>query len=309
MPLPTAMTSPTSSARNQTPGLWLGALGVLCFALALPATRLAMGAQGAPALSPCFVAFGSAALAGLLSTLFLLATRSPLPRRAHFKPLALAALGHVAGGLLLSAGALRGVGVNPAAAVTGLLPLATAVAAAWVLRQRAWLEFWLCAVLGGVLAVVFSLLRAHGGGAGGFGFAWADLLLAGAVPACAVGYVYGARVTPLLGAGRVICWACVLALPLTLPGALLLWPERAVPLAAWSGLACFGAVSLWAGFFAWYRALALGGALCVSQLQLLQPFVALLAAAWLLDEVVEPLSLLFAVAVIVTVVAGGKLAR
>ena len=303
------MTPHTSSARNETLGLWLGALGVLCFALTLPATRLATCMPGAPALSPWFVAFGSAALAGVLSALCLLATRAPLPCRAHFKPLALAALGNVIGGPLLLAGALRSVGASHAAVATALLPLATAVLAAWVLRQRAWLEFWLCAVLGGVLAVVFPLLRAHAHDGGQGGFAWADLLLTGAVLAGAVGCVHGARVTPLLGAGRAICWACVLALPLTLPGALLLWPKHAVPLSAWSGLACLGAVSMWAGFFAWYRALALGDALCVSQLQLLQPFIALVAATQLRGEAIEPMTLLFAVAVAVTVVAGKRLAR
>ena len=35
---------------------------------------------------------------------------------------------------------------------------------------------------------------------------------------------------------------------------------------------------MWLGFFAWYRALALGGTLHVSQVQLLQPFLSMLLA-------------------------------
>jgi len=301
------MNARLSSARNPTLGLWLGVLGSLCFALTLPATRLATGTQAAPALSPWFVTFGCAALAGVLSVVFLLATRSPLPRRAHIKPLVLALAGNALGFPLLLGYALRSVSASHAAVMTALLPLATAAAAAWVLHQRARLEFWLCALAGGALAAAFSLLRAYAQN-GGFGLAWADLLLLGAVLAGSVGYVHGAQITPALGAERVICWVCVFALPFTLPGALLLWPTQPVPAAAWGGLVYVGTVSMWAGFFAWYRALAIGGALLVSQTQLLQPFLSIVAAALLLGEAIEPLTLLFAAAVVATVVAGRKLA-
>jgi drug/metabolite transporter (DMT)-like permease len=301
------MSPPVSPTRDQTLGLWLGVLGVFCFAVTLPATRLATGSLSAPALSPWFVTLGRAALAGGLSVAFLLITRSPLPRRAHWKPLALALLGNVVGYPLLLGYALRSVNASHAAVITALLPLATAAVAAWVLHQRARLGFWLCALLGSALVVVFSLLRArlHGGG---FGFEWADLLLVGAVIAGSIGYIYGAQVTSALGAERVICWVCVMALPFTLPGALLLWPAQPVPAAAWGGFVYVGTVSMWAGFFAWYRGLALGGALRVSQTQLLHPFFAIAAAALLLGETIEPLTLAFAAAVVATVIAGKKLA-
>ena len=41
---------------------------------------------------------------------------------------------------------------------------------------------------------------------------------------------------------------------------------------------------MWLGFFAWYRGLALGGTVRVSQVQLLQPFLALLFAVPILGE-------------------------
>ncbi|MDR2853074.1 MAG: DMT family transporter [Burkholderiaceae bacterium] len=298
-----------TAARNETLGLWLGLLGVFCFALTLPATRLATGSESAPALSPWFVTFGRAALAGGLSVIFLLATRSPLPRRAQLKPLTLALLGNALGYPLFLSYALRSVNASHAAVITALLPLATAAVAAWVLHQRARLGFWLCAVLGSALVGVFSLLRAYTqstGHGGHFSFAWADLLLIGAVMAGAMGYVYGAQVTPALGAERVICWVCVLALPLTLPGTLLLWPAQPVPAPAWGGFIYTGVVSMWAGFFAWYRGMAIGGALRVSQTQLLQPFISIVAAALLLGESLEPLTLIFAAAVVSTVIAGKK---
>lgn len=294
--------------RDETLGMWLGVLGVVIFAITLPATRLATGSQDAPQLSPWFVTLGRAALAGLLSVAFLVLTRSPLPQRAHWKPLGMAALGNALGYPLLLGYALRVVSASHAAVITALLPLATAACAAWVLHQRARLGFWLCAVVGSLLVIAFSLLRASSNGAG-FGFEWADVLLVGAVIAASFGYVYGARVTPSLGAERVICWVCALSLPVSLPGALLLWPQQPVAASAWAGFVYVGLFSMWMGFFAWYRGLAIGGALRVSQTQLLQPFVSILVAVPLLGEPLELQTLAFAAAVVATVVAGKKLSQ
>jgi drug/metabolite transporter (DMT)-like permease len=281
---------------------------VAFFAVTLPMTRLATGTQAAPQLSPWFVTLGRAALAGVLSAIFLLATRSPLPQRHQWKPLGMAMLGNAIGYPLLLAYALRVVSASHAAVVTALLPLVTAACAAWVLHQRARLGFWLCALAGSALVIVFSVLRAGDQGAA-FGFAWGDLLLVGAVFAASLGYIYGAQVTPALGAERVICWVCVMALPVTLPGTLWLWPDQPVAVSAWVGFVYVGVFSMWMGFFAWYRGLAMGGALRVSQTQLLQPFLSILAAVPLLGEPIDIVTLGFAGAVVATVVAGKKLSQ
>lgn len=289
----------------ETKGLWLGVLGVAVFAVTLPMTRLATGTADAPQLSPWFITFARAALAGGLSIVFLALTRSPLPTPEQRRPLAMALLGNALGYPLFLGFALRQVTSGHAAVITALLPLATAAVAAWVLHQRARLGFWLCALLGAVLVMVYSLFRAYQQGHG-FGLVWADLLLVGAVVSAATGYVFGAKVTPGLGAERVICWVCVMALPLTLPGTWLTWPETSVKLSAWLALGYVGVFSMWAGFFAWYRGLALGGALRVSQTQLLQPFFSILAAVPLLGEPLETVTLGFALAVVATVFAGKR---
>jgi drug/metabolite transporter (DMT)-like permease len=297
------------SHREQTLGLWLGLIGVVVFALTLPMTRLATGTADAPQLSPWFVTWARAALAGGLSAVYLLATRSPLPAPEHRKPLALSLLGNAIGYPLLLGWALRHVTASHAAVITALLPLATAAAAAWLLHQRARLGFWLFAGLGSLLVAAYSVLRAHQLGHGhGFGLAWADGLLVGAVIAAALGYVAGAKVTPVLGAERVISWVCVMALPLTVPGALLTWPDQPIHTSAWLALLYVGVFSMWAGFFAWFRGLALGGALRVSQLQLLQPFVSILAAVPLLGESLDAMTLGFALAVVTTVFMGRRMA-
>lgn len=298
----------TADQHNETRGLLLGMVGVTVFALTLPMTRLATGTADAPQLSPWFVTWGRAAIAGLLSLVYLWATRSPLPAREHHAPLALSLLGNVIGYPLLLGWALRHVTASHAAVITALLPLATAAAAAWLMHQRARLGFWLFAALGSALVAVYSVLRAQQAGHG-FGLAWADALLVGAVIAAALGYVGGAKVTAALGAERVISWVCVLALPLTIPGAWLTWPDHPVAPSAWLALLYVAVFSMWAGFFAWFRGLAMGGALRVSQLQLLQPFISIVAAVPLLGERIDALTLVFALAVVATVFLGRRLGQ
>lgn len=291
--------------KDETRGMLLGLVGVAVFGLTLPMTRLATGSADAPQLSPWFVTWARAAIAGLLSVAWLWATRARWPQPAHRGPLALAALGNVLGFPLLLGWALRHVSASHAAVFIALLPLATAAVAAWLMHQRARLGFWVFAVLGSLLVVVYSLLRAHQMGHG-FGLTWADSLLVGAVMAAALGYVGGTQVTTALGAERVISWICALALPVTLPGALLTWPEGPVRTGAWLALGYVAVFSMWAGFFAWFRGLALGGALRVSQLQLLQPFIAIGVAVPLLGETLDKLTLVFALAVVVSVFAGRR---
>jgi drug/metabolite transporter (DMT)-like permease len=292
---------------HESLGMWLGLLGVALFGFTLPMTRLATGTEAAPQLSPWFVTFGRAALAGGLSIAYLWISRSRWPAVAERKPLAWAALGNAIGFPLLLGFAMRHVSAGHAAVYIALLPLATAALAAWVMHQRARPGFWISAGVGAALVVVFSLSRANTQGAG-FAWEWADLLLVGAVLSAAVGYVYGAKITPTLGAEQVICWVCVLALPITLPGALLTWPQHDIHTSAWLGLLYVGIFSMWAGFFAWYRGLALGGMLRVSQIQLLQPFFSILAAIPVLGEPLEVVTLGFALAVVATVFVGKRFA-
>ena len=289
-------------------GLWLGFLGIVIFALTLPMTRMATGTVEAPQMSPWFVTWARAALAGVLSGIYLLAVRAPRPTPSQRGPLLLSLVGNVVGYPLLLGWALRHVTASHAAVITSLMPLATAAAAAWLMHQRARLGFWVFAALGSALVAVYSLLRASHMGHG-FGLSWADTLLVGAVVAGSLGYVAGAKVTASLGAEKVISWVCVMALPITLPGAWLTWPEHAIAPSAWLALVYVGVFSMWAGFFAWFRGLSLGGPLRVSQLQLLQPFITILAAVPLLGESLDAMTLGFALLVVTTVFMGRRMAN
>ena len=285
-------------------GLWLGLLGVTIFAATLPMTRLAVGTPDAPAMSGVFVALGRAVVAGTLSAAFLLVTRASLPRREDLVPLALTSAGVVFGFPLFTSVAMRHVEAVHASVIVGVLPLATAAAGAWLNRQRPSAGFWVCAALGSALVVTFALLRS---GNPTLALHPADLLLLAAMVCAAVGYAYGARLSQHMRADHVICWALLMSLPLTVPGALWSQPQAPVPMAAWWAFGYVSVFSMWVGFFAWYRGLAIGGTVRVSQVQLVQPFLGMLMAIPLVGEQLDAMTVGFALAVIATVFIGKRM--
>jgi len=290
----------TTSASDATRGLLLGAAGVLMFALSIPMTRLAGGSAAAPQLDPAFVAFGRAVVAGLLSVVYLWATGARGPRGSEWRLLAFTAAGVVFGWPLLLGVAVRHVDAVHASVVSGVLPLATAIIAALVLRQRPSLGFWLCALAGLALVVGFAAWRGAGA------LEMADALLLGAVVCASAGYVSGARLSAGLTAEQVICWVLVISLPVTVPLAVLTRPTAPVTPSAWVGFAYVSLFSMWIGFFAWYRGLALGGTLRVSQVQVLQPFLSMLFAVPLLGESLDAMTIVFAATVLAVVWLGKR---
>jgi len=286
-------------------GLWLGLLGTAIFSVTLPMTRLAVGTPDAPQMSGTFIAMGRALVAGMLSVLYLLAARARLPRRADWMPLGLTAAGVVFGFPLLTSVAMRHVQAVHASVIVGVLPLATAAVGALLHRQRPSTGFWLCAGWGSALVVGFAVTQ--GGGAAAWSLSPADALLLGACVCAAVGYGYGGRLSHHMPAEQVICWALVLSLPLCLPLALLNWPTTAIQTSSWLAFGYLAVFSMWLGFFAWYRGLALGGTVRVSQVQLLQPFLSMLAAIPLVGERLDATTVGFALAVIATVYLGRRM--
>lgn len=280
---------------DEARGLWLGFLAVVMFAVTLPMTRLAVGPVDAPQLHPVFVTAGRAAIAGLLSIAYLLVCRAPRPSRQHWAPLLVCAGGTVVGFPLFLGLALRYTHATHAAVITGVLPLATALAGALYFRQRPSVGFWLCALTGCALVLGFAVYQGGGNVTG------ADLLLLLAVVAVALGYLGGARVTADMPAPYVISWVLVLSLPFTVPIALATLPNHPIRWESWLALGYVAVFSMWLSFFAWYRGLALGGIVRVSQVQLLQPFIALVLSVPILGESLDAMTVVFALAVVATV--------
>ncbi|MFZ9759687.1 MAG: EamA family transporter, partial [Burkholderiaceae bacterium] len=156
-------------------GYLLAMLAIAIFAMTLPLTRLAVGTESAPQMSGIFVASARACLAAVFSFVFLLVTHAHRPTAHALRLLVLVALGVVVGFTVQLYTPKRQVTAGPASVILGILPLTTAVAGAWLHRQRPSPLFWVCAVAGAVLVVIYSILR-HA--AEHFVFAWADALLA-----------------------------------------------------------------------------------------------------------------------------------
>jgi drug/metabolite transporter (DMT)-like permease len=281
--------------RPHTAGWLNGFLGVLIFSGSLPATRIAVAS-----MDPLFLTFARAAIAGLLAVALLSTLRAARPARGQWAPLAVVAAGVVIGFPLLTALALRHLTSAHAIIFLGLLPAATAIFAVLRGGERPRPAFWLFAGAGS-LAVA-----AYAGGTAGIATAPAAAAqMLAAILVCGLGYAEGAKLSRALGGWQVICWALVMALPFTLPLALLTRPTSfaAITAPAWWALAYVSLFSMLIGFVFWYRGLAQGGIAGVGQLQLLQPFFGLLLAALLLHE---PLGWpIFAVAGVVMLCVGG----
>jgi drug/metabolite transporter (DMT)-like permease len=288
----------SNHAHAERAGLWYGLLGVLSFSLTLPATRVAVAY-----LDPTVVGLGRALVAAVLAAVLLKATRQRLPTRAELRSLAIVASGVILGFPFLSAWALRQVPAAHGAIVIGLLPLATAFAAVRVGERPSW-QFWLASLAGSALVIIFALVS------GGGGLHMADLALLGAVAAGALGYAEGGRLARTLGGWQVISWALVLAAPfISIPVGIALWQHgAAAPPSAWLAFSYVAVISQFLGFFAWYRGLALGGVARVSQIQLIQPFLTLVASALLLHEQVTLATVLVALVVMLTVALGRRAA-
>jgi drug/metabolite transporter (DMT)-like permease len=233
-------------------------------------------------MSPLFVSCGRAVVAAVLAAAALAATRQRLPRGVQWARLAIVAGGVVVGFPVLTSFALATASASHSVVVIAVLPAVTAVLAVLRTRERPRVSFWVTAALGAAAAVGFAAVQ--GGGLGGLH--GADLLLIGAVVACGFGYAEGGLLARELGAWQTISWALVLAaVPMALLTrvALLQDPPTGTPL-DWALFGYLGVVSMFLGFFAWYRGLAIGPMAQVSQVQLVQPVLSICWAALLLHE-------------------------
>jgi drug/metabolite transporter (DMT)-like permease len=108
---------------------------------------------------------------------------------------------------------------------------------------------------------------------------------------------------------EVISWQVAMFLAPAAVATIMLWPPdlAAVPLASWAGLGYVGFVSQYAAFFVFNAALAIGGIARVGQVMLLQPFMIVAMAQPVNGEPIELETILFAAAVVLTVVLGQRM--
>ena len=282
---------------NETKGMLLGLIGVLLFSLTLPFTRIAVAE-----LSPYFVTFGRSSLGGICAVLLFIFTRPKLPTQSQLIRLSVMALGVVYGFPLFVSLAMTTLPSAHGGIVLGVLPLVTAVVGALRFSERPSFAFWITAVIGSLLVVTYAYVNGSGG------LASEDWLLFFAVLSAAVGYSEGGKLSEEMSSVDVISWALVLTLPINLFLAYqcLDFEISSVSTPALVSFIYVGVISMYVGFFFWYRGIALGGVARVGQVQLLQPFLTLLGAYALLDEQITAMNVGFALCVVTVVVLGKR---
>ncbi len=282
---------------SETRGYLLGFIGVAIFSLTLPFTRLAVRS-----FDPLFISSGRTVVAALLGAPLLFLTHQPRPDRSDLWRLMIIAAGVVFGFPILSSLAMQTAPASHGSVVLALLPLSTAFMSTIFAGEKPSLSFWLWSLLGSFTVIVYALWD------GGVALHGADSLLVLAVIAAGMGYAAGGQLSRKLGGWQVICWALIVALPITIP---LTWHYSSTVTGqeSWIAWACFAYLSLMSqliGFFAWNKGLALGGVAKVGQVQLLQTFMSQAAAFFILSEPLSLRSLLFAGLVAVCVWFGRK---
>ncbi|VAW66941.1 Permease of the drug/metabolite transporter (DMT) superfamily [hydrothermal vent metagenome] len=298
----------TRPNNNERYGLILGFLAIVGFSVTLPATRLAVSY-----IDPTLVGPGRALLAAIVSLTLLYGFKIPLPTARQWLSISIVMFGVVIAFPWLTSIAMQDISGAQGGIIVSMIPLFTAIAGALLLRQRPSMGFWFMAILGSALLLIYLLLSHSSGDTQGVHIQKSELILLTASILCAAGYAQGGKLAHQMGGIAVISWALVLSIPFSIFAIIYTWTDKSAaellhsPWQAWASLAYISLVSQLLAFIFWYRGLALGGVIRVSQVQLLQPFMTLLVSAVLLNETITLLMMIFATAVVITVAISRKM--
>jgi len=287
-----------------------GLLAVVLFSLTVPMTKLAMNE-----FSTQFIAASRGFIAGALCLMVVIWQGWKFPSLKECGWLLLSGLGVVVAFPYLLSVTLNSVSAANMGIILAGLPLATSLMAVLLLGERYRLGFWLCALAGaGVLILYFSQSDAAALPSDAGSLLDLFLLALCTLAFGGMGYASGTRAAKTLGGWPTICWMLVLYLPLTalafgffgykefssepfanntlLENSLLIKDAHQdmfsfatnSQLKAWLSIMYLALVSQWWGFRFLYNAMAQAGAGTVGQIQLLQPFFTLVFCALLLAE-------------------------
>lgn len=215
--------------------------------------------------------------------------------------------------VLMSVG-LRFTTANHAGLIIAVIPIITGVFAAAVERQWPDKMWWLGGILALTGATLLVILRSDEaqGSASKATMAGDMIVIAGAV-CCAVGYVAGGKLTPLIGTWATTFWGLTIASLMLTPAAAFIVARNdwsSVSASSWFALGYLAIVGSLVGYLLWFWALGRGGIGRIATWQLMQPVITVLLAGLFLGESLTIQFLLAAIVIIGgTVIAQSRRAR
>lgn len=253
---------------------------IILFSLTVPFTRIA-----ALEIPPEAIIFLRLIGASIVCGIFVVID-GWVPPRKMWKGIFATSLGSVIGFSSFMAYAMKEVPSGHAAVALAAMPIVTAAYSVLRDGMHPGNRFWLFAVSGTLLSFIFffSLNVTHLGSG--------DVLLVFAVLASSFGYVEGGRMSRLQSGTRVMSWAIIGTLPITLPLAIFYFSQSTfqmgeVSLNVWLSVGYLALVSQSTGMYLWFKVLAKGPMEKIALVQLIQPFLTLLASIIFLNESVS----------------------
>ena len=281
----------------ETKGMLIGFVGIAIFSLTLPFTQMAVNE-----MSPFFLAFGRASIAGVCALILLIFNKSKFPNRVQIKKLIIIVVGVVYGFPIFTSIAMTTLPSSHSGIVLGILPLAMSLFAAIKYKEKPSLSFWLTSIFGTFMVVSYTFMDNDGS------LMIEDLWLLFAILFAAIGYSEGGILSKEMGSIAVISWALVISLPLNLFASYVFYETSyaTISFQAFMSLMYVGLFSMFIGFFFWYKGIAIGGISRVGQVQLIQPFLTIIGAYFLTNEKITFLNILFALIVLIVIIIGRR---
>jgi drug/metabolite transporter (DMT)-like permease len=281
----------------ETKGMLIGFVGISIFSLTLPFTQMAVNE-----MSPFFVAFARASIAGICALILLIFTKSKFPNKIQIRRLIIIVIGVIYGFPIFTSIAMKTLPSSHSGIVLGILPLAMSLFAAIKYKEKPSSSFWMISIFGTFIVISYTFIDNNGS------LMIEDLWLLFAILFAAIGYSEGGTLAKEMGSIGVISWALVISLPINLFASYLFYEinYNSISFQAIISLTYVGLFSMFIGFFFWYKGIAIGGISRVGQVQLIQPFLTIVGAYFLTNEKITTLNILFAFMVLIVIVIGRK---
>ena len=281
----------------ETKGMLIGFVGISIFSLTLPFTQMAVNE-----MSPFFVAFARASIAGICALILLIFTKSKFPNKIQIRRLIIIVIGVIYGFPIFTSIAMKTLPSSHSGIVLGILPLAMSLFAAIKYKEKPSSSFWMISIFGTFIVISYTFIDNNGS------LMIEDLWLLFAILFAAIGYSEGGTLAKEMGSIGVISWALVISLPINLFASYLFYEINyaSISFQAIISLTYVGLFSMFIGFFFWYKGIAIGGITRVGQVQLIQPFLTIVGAYFLTNEKITTLNILFAFMVLIVIIIGRK---